>query len=118
VADKRKTAKLYTLAADTLFSNLHRLDLQAFYTPGRRAGGVAFATFLHCCPMIRVLLLELISTVDGDDPSKSASHVQDFSDEKGKLEFCKSLDQFIYPQVKSKPAISLDGEDDDEENGS
>jgi hypothetical protein len=56
--------------------------------------------------------------VDGDDPSKSASHVQDFSDEKGKLEFCKSLDQFICPQVKSKPAISLDGEDDDEENGS
>ncbi|KAM0927880.1 hypothetical protein ACQ4PT_002126 [Festuca glaucescens] len=113
VADKRKTAKLYTLAADTLFSNLHRLDLQAFYTPGRRAGGVAFATFLHCCPMIRVLVLEL-STVDGD-PSKSASHVQDFSDEKGKLEFCKSVDQFICPQ--SKPAISLDGEHD-EENGS
>jgi hypothetical protein len=115
VADKRKTAKLYTLAADTLFGNLHRLDLQAFYTPGRRAGGVAFATFLHCCPMIRVLLLELISTVDGDDPSKSASHVQDFSNEKEKLEFCKSVDQFICPQ--SKPAISLDGEDD-EENGS
>ncbi|CAM0885507.1 unnamed protein product [Alopecurus aequalis] len=85
VADKTKTAQLL---GDTVFSNLQRLDLQAFYTPGRRAGGVAFATFLHCCPMIRVLAFQL-STVDGD-PSKSTSHVQELFDEKGKLDLCKS----------------------------
>ncbi|KAM0868681.1 hypothetical protein ACQ4PT_041153 [Festuca glaucescens] len=96
LADKRKTAGLI---GNTVFSNLHRLDLLAFYTLGRRAGGVAFAIFLRCCPMIRVLRLEL-STVDGD-PSKSASHVQDFLDEQGKLDLCKSVDHFIRPQTKT-----------------
>ncbi|CAM0947317.1 unnamed protein product [Alopecurus aequalis] len=91
--DKSKTAKFYTQGGDTLFINLHRLDLQAFYTLGRKAGGVAFANFLHCCPVIRFCGLEL-STVDGN-PFKRASHVQDLLDEEGKLDLCKSVDRFI-----------------------
>ena len=37
MADKRKTTKPYALG-NTLFSNLYRVDLQAIYTLGRRAG--------------------------------------------------------------------------------
>ncbi|CAL4900245.1 unnamed protein product [Urochloa decumbens] len=97
------------------FPNVVHLELEGVHWPTSKTAAVAIANLLHCCPVVRDLMLNLSTTVLSQS-QKGSNYGWSFLGRKDKLDYNKSLDRFMRRTSKTRNTMedsSGDGDNDD-----